>query len=91
MDKKQDNLPYQVRINNFLYNLQQQPYKHPSDDELLDIEEVEMTVNRIYMESVRPVIELIHMGRIDEAIETYTSLESLEQMEKVTAKVKKLY
>lgn len=89
MDKKKDELPYQVRINNFLYNLQQQPYKHPSDEDVLDIEEVEMTVNRIYMESVRPVIELIHMGKIDEAVEKYASLGQVEQMEKVVAKVKK--
>lgn len=90
MDKKQDNIPYQVRINNFLYDLQQQPYKHPSEDDVLDIEEVEMTVNRIYMESVKPVMELIHMGKIDEAIEKYTSLEQVEQMERVVEKVKKM-
>lgn len=89
MGTKNDNIPYQVRINNFLYELQQKPYQLPTAEDIDSIEEVEFTVNRFYGEAVKPVIELIHMGRVEEAVEIYTNLSQVEELEPMKEKVKK--
>lgn len=86
MGDKKDSIPYQVRINNFLYAQQQKPYVPPTEEEICQIEEVEYTINKFYAESVRPVMELIQMGRIEEAIEKYTTCATVEELEPVAGK-----
>lgn len=89
MIAREDNLPYEVRINNFLYELQKQPYHIPTEDEIAEIPETEFVVNRLYGEVVKPVIELIQMGRIDEAKETYEEIRTSSSFEPIKVYKKK--
>lgn len=74
----EDSIPYEVRMRNYIYRLQQEPKTPPTEDELDELDEIlhgtEYTVNRLYGETVRPVMELIQMGRIEDAVKQYESI-----------------
>lgn len=88
MGIENDSIPYEIRIKNFLYELQQKPYQLPTEEDLCAITEEEFTINRLYAEAVKPVIELIHTGKIEAAKEIYSLVAVIDSMEPVKEKVK---
>ncbi len=72
-----------------MYEFNKEPHETLTDEELAKINEQSFLVNRMYGEVVKPVIELIQMGRIEEAKLRYCEVVSKDAIEPVKTMVKK--